>query len=380
MLFSAANLMAIWLLFDWSAGGGRAVFFLGAYVILASFHYLMLHLFSERERWLPWLAFWSPILALIFVKYLPFLWEPLLSALHARPAQPISEFFVGISYMSLRQSYLVLEVRNGVVEKPGFWEYVGFSFFLPTLVVGPINPYSSHQRSFANLDRVVTPIGRSLLRIIVGATKYQFLAPIFNQLSYSGLLLDEHQHPPVDLFVAAVFYYLYIYCNFSGFCDIAIGVAGLLGIHVKENFKNPLAARNVQDFWNRWHITLSSYMRDVVFTPLSKLLVGRLGARHMNHAIAMAIITVFLLVGVWHGVGWNYALFGGIHALGVTANHYYTIWLKKKLGKDGIKAYNENRPIALAAVTATFIFVAASFFAFANDLPTMRKLFDAIHW
>ncbi|MGH9959752.1 MAG: MBOAT family O-acyltransferase, partial [Pyrinomonadaceae bacterium] len=271
-------------------GKRRAVVFLSAYLVLIGVHFLAMRLFSGREGWLPWLAFFSPIIALIIIKYLPLVWEPLV-----QPFKLSGEAFVGISYMSLRLSYLVLEVRNHVVEKPGFWQYLGFSFFVPTFVVGPINPYSVHERSLRRTDREVTPKGRAALRIIVGAAKFQVLAPLFNQLSYSGLILDSHPHPPSDLVVAAVSYYLFLYCNFAGFCDMAIGVAGLLGIHERENFQNPLAARNVRDFWNRWHITLSDYMRDVVFTPLSKFLAGRFGIP-TDHAVALAILAVFLLV------------------------------------------------------------------------------------
>jgi len=286
--------------------------------------------------------------------------------------------FVGISYMSLRLSYLVLEVRNGNVQMPGFSEYLGFAFFVPTFVVGPINPYSVHHRSVSALDREVTPISRSLLRIVVGVTKYQVLAPLFNQLSYSGLLLDSHAHPPIDLMVAAASYYLYLYCNFAGFCDMAIGVAGLLGIHVRENFQNPLLARNMRDFWNRWHITLSTYMRDVVFNPLSKFLVSR-GRIPANHAIPIAILVVFLLVGIWHGVGWNYVAFGAMHAVGVIANHYYTILLKRR-GRASFQRYNESRLVQVVSISLTFIFVSASFFLFANDLESMRKILNVIRW
>ena len=175
-----------------------------------------------------------------------------------------------------------------------------------------------------------------------------------------------------------VFYYLYLYCNFSGYCDMAIGAAGLIGIPVAENFNNPFAARNVKDFWNRWHITLSSYMRDVVFAPLSKNLVRAMGPAYANHAIALTITVVFLLVGVWHGVGWNYFIYGALHALGVVTNHYYTIGLKKWLGRDGFKAYNENRWIHALAVTLTFAYCAASLMFFANTLPQIRQIFDAM--
>jgi D-alanyl-lipoteichoic acid acyltransferase DltB (MBOAT superfamily) len=245
-------------------------------------------------------------------------------------------------------------------------------------MVGPINPYSVHYRSLTAPDRTVTPVGRSWLRILIGAAKYQFLGNIFNQLSYSGLLLDGHQHAPVDLAIAAVCYHLYLYCNFSGFCDMAIGAAGLLGIQVKENFSNPLGARSVQEYWNRWHITLSAWMRDIVFSPLSKSLIGRMGVAHSHHAIAAAIVLVFLIVGVWHGVGWQFVIYGAIHAAGVVTNHYYTIWLKKKLGRDGFRAYHENRWITAAAVTATFVYVTASLFFFANDFTAMGKIFDVI--
>ena len=156
---------------------------------------------------------------------------------------------------------------------------------------------------------------------------------------------------------------------------MAIGTAGLIGIPVPENFETPLAARNMREFWNRWHITLSQWMRDMVYAPLSKYLVGWFGPSRANHAIAVTIALVFLLIGVWHGVGWNYAAFGLAQSLGVVAVHYYTIFLKKRLGRDGFKAYNENRWIHAVAVVMTFCYYAATLFLFANTLPQMTEIF-----
>jgi D-alanyl-lipoteichoic acid acyltransferase DltB (MBOAT superfamily) len=377
-LFAIINLVSIGLFFDVTGGKRRLLFFLAAYLAMVTFHYLLMRLFAEREEWTFWVAFLSPIAALVVVRYTPFLFDPLWKAVPGILSGPLAGFFIGISYMAFRLSHLTLEVRHRVVPTPSYLEYVGFSLFLPTLVVGPINPYHAHQQSLNAPDRAVTPVGRACLRILIGSVKYQFLGNIFNQLSYSALLLDGHPHPPVDLFVAAVCYHLYLYANFSGFCDIAIGAAGLLGVHVKENFRNPLGARSVQDYWTRWHITLSEYMRDLVFSPLSKFLVIRCGATNANHAIALAILVVFLLVGIWHGVGWNYAIYGAIHAMGVGTNHYYAVWLKKRLGKERYKAYNENRWVQAVAVTATFLFVTASLFFFANDFSQMQEIFRAV--
>jgi D-alanyl-lipoteichoic acid acyltransferase DltB (MBOAT superfamily) len=115
-------------------------------------------------------------------------------------------------------------------------------------------------------------------------------------------------------------------------------------------------------------------MRDVVFSPLSKFLVRTMGPALADHAIALTIAVVFLLVGVWHGAGWNFAAYGAVHALGVVANHYYTILLKKRLGRDGFKAYNENRWIRAGGIALTFCYCGASLVFFANTFPEIRHL------
>ncbi len=314
--------------------------------------YTALNLFAEKPGWTPWLAFLTPIAILIFVRYL---FIPLYTA--HQSFEYIGKYgmpqLVGISYFAFRNSYMVLQIRNGVVKKPDFWAYMGFSFFIPTMFVGPINPYANYSRGFEDTPAQI-PKARAGMRILVGLVKYEFLGSITNRLTYAGLLQDDHYHPWIDLPIAAVFYYLFLYCNFSGFCDMAIGGAGLMGIPVAENFQQPFSSRNMREFWNRWHITLSEWMRDVVFSPLSKYLARRLGPDHANHALVLTITVVFLLIGIWHGVGINYAVFGLLQAVGVIICHYYTIYLKKRLGRDGFKAYNANPWIRAVATVVTF--------------------------
>lgn len=367
VLFALLNLGGLYfLLFDQNDGRSLPTFL--AYVLIVATCFGTLRCFVKRSGWLPWLAFFSPLSFLVLIRYAPTSW-------YADPHFPYGPFFIGISYLAFRNSYLAIEIRNGVVPVPGFFRYVGYSFFVPTMPVGPINPYSQYHRGFS-LEKPSLPVGRAFMRLLVGAVKYKFLGSIFFQLGYSNLLLDDHYHPWMDLPVAMIFYYLFLYCNFSGFCDMAIGAAGLIGIPVAENFDNPFVARNVKDFWNRWHITLSTWMRDLVFSPLSKFLVGQFGVRLADHAIALTIVIVFLLVGIWHGVGWNFAAYGAVHALGVTANHYYTIFLKRRLGREGFKAYNENRRIRAAAIVLTFCYCGASLIFFANSLDQIREIFS----
>jgi D-alanyl-lipoteichoic acid acyltransferase DltB (MBOAT superfamily) len=376
--FALINILGIWSLLypisNFFAPLNIAIFL--TYVMLVAAHYFLLTRFADCEGRFPWLAFFAPIGALILHKYL----APALGLLliHKNLSSLERYYFIGISYLSFRASLLVLEVRNGSAKKPGFWEYLGFCFFLPTMSVGPINSYSNFARGFTGADRAQMPLGRSALRVLVGWVKFMYLAHPFNQLAYTNLMLDGHPHHWGDLVVSATAYYLFLYLNFSGFCDIAIGASGLLGFPVEENFNNPLSARNLQEFWNRWHITLSRYMRNVVFTPLSKWLVRVFGAAYANAAIAVSVFLVFLLLGIWHGVGWNYAAFGAANGLGLVIVHYHGIWMNKWLGREGYKRYLKNPFIKASSTALTFSYVAACLFIFANDFPTMRKILSVI--
>jgi len=342
-----------------------------AYVALIVVLYLAVWLFSSKRGGWVWAAFFAPIGALIVVRYVP-------NRVYVAGGHALGHSvggtpsLVGISYLAFRCSRLVVEVRNGAVKRPNFLEYLNFAFFLPTMPVGPINTYANFRRGFA--ERLEVPIGRAALRILVGAVKFEFLANLCNQLTYSNLLLDDHPHHWIDLPVAMVFYYLFLYLNFSGFCDMAIGTAALIGISVPENFENPLGARNMREFWSRWHITLSAWMRDLFFSPLSKFLVRVMGVNRADHAIALTILATFLLIGIWHGVGWNYAAFGMAQAIGVATVHYYTIFLKKRLGRDRFRAYNENRWIRRAGVTITFGYYAATLMLFANTFAVIKQI------
>jgi D-alanyl-lipoteichoic acid acyltransferase DltB (MBOAT superfamily) len=348
------------------------------YLLVVVVHYVLTRRYARRAGWIPWLAFLFPIAAMLVIKYVPAIDEPFRAPLAFIGKKHVAVFFVGISYLAFRLSHLVLEVRNGIVPMPTVWEHLSFGFFVPTMSVGPISRYSVFQQSLHAPERSQTPLGQSLLRILVGITKYLFLASMMEQLSYKGLLFDGHLHPWIDLPIAAVAFYLFLYLNFSGYCDMAIGTAGLLGIQVDENFDGPFMARNIQEFWTRWHITLSNYMRDTVFTPLTKALIRRFGPRSAPHAIAISIFAVFIAMGAWHGLAWNFLIYGAIHGVGVVSCHYYTLWLRNHLGKARYAAYHRNPFIKAAAVTATFLFAAGSLFFFANSLGDAHTIMTVL--
>jgi len=378
-VFMAVNVATYATLAVWFARGEAKLVLAmcGAYVLLVVASFAVMAAVSRRLDWIAWVAVIFPILPLVLMKYLPSVWNGVLTGTHIPPAV-VAVTIIGISYMAFRLSHLVLEVRNGVVPRPNLAEYLGFAFFLPTMIVGPINPYSMHQRSLAKPNLSSMPIGRCLLRILVGGTKYGVLGNLANQISYAGLFLDGKPHGLIDLPVAMIAYYLYLYCNFSGFCDVVIGVAGLTGIHVSENFNNPFAAKNIREYWNRWHITLSNYVRDVIFSPVSKALVRKLGSRNVNIAISLGILAAFFVVGVWHGAEWRFVVYGLLQAAGLIVNHNYTVWLKRRLGPQNYRRYNESRWAGAAGQALTFSFEAATLFLFANDTYLMKSVISSL--
>jgi D-alanyl-lipoteichoic acid acyltransferase DltB (MBOAT superfamily) len=155
---------------------------------------------------------------------------------------------------------------------------------------------------------------------------------------------------------------------------MAIGVAGILGIEVAENFDRPFMKRNLQEFWTHWHMTLSAWIRDILFTPLSKAMMRRFGPKAANHVIAASIFLSFLVVGIWHGTGLHFLIFGALQGIGLVTVHYYTVWLKKKLGRDGFAAYRKNRWISTTATIVTFTYFSLTLFVFANTWPEMLAI------
>ena len=121
-----------------------------------------------------------------------------------------------------------------------------------------------------------------------------------------------------------------MYANFSGLNDVSIGVAGLMGISVKENFNQPYLAQSITEIWTRWHITLSEWMRDIVFLPLAQFLMRRATWLSRYQATAVALMTVFLLIGWWHGTGWQFWMMGFLYGAAIVVELYLGQWVRSR--------------------------------------------------
>lgn len=349
---------------------------LGMYVALVCVQFLLTKFLVPRNFFWTWVGILSPIVFLFAIRLLPVsLFNPLWNQIGFKPHQLDS--FLGLSYMVFRLSFIAQEVKNGSIQKVSLLEYLNFAFFGPAITVGPI---TSGKVAIESLRHPVqSPCLDAVLKIVVGWTKYLFLGSVLVRITLEGIFAGTgRQHHLLDFILGTLMAYPYIYCNFSGFCDIVIGTGRLLGIEVSENFNSPFIARNVKEFWQRWHITLGEYLKNILFTPLSKQLSYLLGLGGIHFGILLTIFATFLFIGVWHGLQNNYLLFGALHGFAVAGNYLYAIFLKKLLSKNALRAYTQNRVIYFVCVLCTYLYVTATFVIFSYPLSQISEMWSRV--
>lgn len=216
---------------------------------------------------------------------------------------------VGLSFYTFQCVSYLVDVRRGSAPfEKNFATYLLFLAFFPQLVAGPIErandllPSLKEEKSFDGAY-----LRKALPYLLLGFFKKvaiaDYLAPFVNRL-YAA---PESSDGP-SLLLSTVLFGLEIYGDFSGYCDIAVGSAELMGVSLTENFNQPYLASNIKDFWRRWHISLTRWFTDYVYIPMG-------GSHHGKARTCLNILIVFLLSGLWHGANWTFVLWGTLHGL-----------------------------------------------------------------
>ena len=270
-------------------------------------------------------------LGLLFVfKYFNFFSESIatLCSSVAIPMHPVTLKLllpVGISFYTFQTLSYVIDVYNGKVRaERHFGIYAVFISFFPQLVAGPIERTDKllpQIRSEKRFDYESAAYGLKLMAW--GFFKKLAIADavsVYVDNAYATLT----DCTGLDLFMAVFLFTIQIYCDFSGYSDIAVGTAKLLGIDLISNFRSPYFAASIREFWSRWHISLSTWFRDYVYIPLG-------GNRCSKIKRDRNLLITFLLSGLWHGANWTYVIWGGIHGLGQIAENRL---LKKDRGNS----------------------------------------------
>jgi alginate O-acetyltransferase complex protein AlgI len=236
-----------------------------------------------------------------------------LSTFHLGAPLPLLHIMlpVGISFLVFRMLTYVIDIYRGQLEPAPALDFAVYTAFFPYLLAGPI----ARAREF--LPQLTSPrnphavdSSRAFVLILGGLVKKMLIADYLSTHIVNGLFASPGTYSSWETLWGIIAYSVQIYCDFSAYADIAIGISLLLGFELPANFDAPYTARTIQDFWRRWHITLSSWLRDYLYIPLGGNRKGK-GRTYAN------LVITFLLGGLWHGAGWTFVFWGLMHGTGL---------------------------------------------------------------
>lgn len=314
-------------------------------------------------------AFWFGILCnlalLGYYKYMDFLLGAVNDALGTHLPLLNVILPLGISFFTITQILALIDCHEGVAKDHNIIDYALFVSFFPHLMAGPILYHRPMMQQFRNAALRRPQAGNLAMGFslfILGLAKKlliadSFIVPADWGFGHAGTV------DLVQSWQAVLCYMMQLYFDFSGYSDMAVGLARMMNIEIPINFRHPFHATNVANFWQRWHISLTNAITACVYMPLVRAL-GKAGRPTFGQTLFAASIA-FFLVGIWHGAGWNFVLFAALQSIGIvvcqTWKHYH-LTIASWLGR---------------ALTLLFVFI--SFVCFrAPDLPTIQSMFAAM--
>ena len=272
---------------------------------------------------------------------------------------------VGLSFHTFQaMSYTIEVYRGNQKAERHFGIYALYVMFYPQLVAGPIERPQNllhqfreeHKFSSQNLlDGLRLMLWGFFKKLVIADRLALYVNSVYN------FPADYHY---LNLVIATVFFAIQIYCDFSGYSDIAIGAAKTMGFHLMTNFNRPYFSKNIQEFWKRWHISLSTWFRDYLYISLG-------GNRVTIRRLYFNVAVVFLISGFWHGANWTYIIWGALHA--------FYILLYMYLKKNIIKHSSRNKSITILSTVFTFLIVTFAWIFFrANNLSSAFLIINHI--
>lgn len=302
---------------------------------------------------------------LAYFKYANFfLWN--IQAMVGGNFQPLDLVLpVGISFYTFQSVSYIIDVYKDRVAPTETWlEYAFFLSFFPALVAGPIvraDYFLPQIRANASATR--TEVYAGLWMIILGVVKKAIIADYIAQ--YNDLIFQTPGgYSGFETLMGIIGYTMQIYCDFSGYSDMAIGIALIMGFKLAPNFNFPYKARNLTDFWRRWHISLSTWLRDYIYIPLGGNRKGT-ARTYLNNFATM------LIGGLWHGAAWKFVFWGAMHGAGLAVHKASKPYLGRVADTWPVKALSWL--LTMAVVAALWVFFRAD--SWADSVTVLASVF-----
>ena len=225
---------------------------------------------------------------------------------------------VGISFFTFQAVAYAVDARRREAEPARPLPFFAFLAFFPQLVAGPIVRVKELMPQLTAARPLLKPgdVGEGMFRITKGMVKKLLIADLIKASMVDPVFADPQTYGGLEVMISLYAYTLQIYYDFSAYTDIAIGSALLFGIRLPENFRRPYKAISVAEFWRRWHITLSNWVRDYIYYPLG-------GSRMASDWLVYRnILLTMVTIGIWHGASWNFVIYGILHGTAVSVNRW----------------------------------------------------------
>ncbi|OQA01134.1 MAG: Peptidoglycan O-acetyltransferase [Bacteroidetes bacterium ADurb.Bin408] len=334
-------LLASMVFYAWSEG--RFVLLLLS-VGLSAWGYACLIKHTRYKKAVAFIVVISYVLLLVFYKYpFSFLWRS-----QDVPGLNGMAFPLGISFFSFQAISYIIDVYrdNSSYERNPFYVVLYISMF-PQLISGPLVRYNSMSQQFRERNFCPDRFAGGIKRFITGLAKKVLIANPLGLLVHDIMQAETAMLSTPAAWLGIVAFALQLYYDFSGYTDMAIGIGKILGFELPENFNHPFISRSVTEFWRRWHITLSGWLKDYVFMPLSLNL-----RRLKKYGVFLSLVITFTLCGIWHSPGWNFLLWGSMHGLLMGIEQ---LFLAKQLEKFRVLSHIYT----LFVLLLSFVFVAS---------------------
>jgi D-alanyl-lipoteichoic acid acyltransferase DltB (MBOAT superfamily) len=285
---------------------------------------------------------------------------------------------IGLSFLLFKIIHVLVDAKGGAIEKVDFLTYINYCLNFTTFVMGPIQRYQDYHEQWNGekqaIDLSYEAHLDAVLRILFGMIKVYILAQWF----YAIALKPDTSVLELSFtgFVVMLYgFFFYLYLNFSGYCDVVIGIGSLFGVRPPENFNMPFIAQNISDFWLRQHRSLTLWLTDYVFSPAFKGALGsRLLSRHHVLAGNMALMLTMFVSGVWHGTTIGFLVFGIVHGLYVVIYHTWDHLLTRRVGKKQAKQIRRHWLARLVGIFLTFNATSFAFLFFQLDTPHLLAM------
>lgn len=295
------------------------------------------------------------ILLLFYFKYYDFFVENVNAVFGSSFALKHILLPLGISFFTFQQISFLVDTYRGELKDCNFVDYALFVSFFPQLIAGPIVTHDEMFPQFKEMGQKKFDeenFLRGLFIFVIGMGKKVLIADTFGLAVDAGYGMADTLGG-MEAFLIMIFYSLQLYYDFSGYCDMAIGIGKMMGIEIPINFNSPYKAHNIIEHWKRWHITLSRFFTKNVYIPLG-------GNRKGIARTYVNLFVVFLVSGIWHGAGWTYVVWGVMHGVLYCITKW---WTTKTKGQRAILP-------RCVKVLATYLYVSASLVVFRSESLT----------